>query len=315
VPFTNANATLSIVVVAVTNDVISAPSATLTLLNQFAAPTLNGSITYSGNTGNTATMTYNVADGVTEVQVRNATSQAVISSTTSVNTINRTASVSVNLTQNVSIVVVARTNSYGRESPASFVQDLTYINFSALVSINGGTIKYTGSSERVPMYTPLFISANLRGTTEWFAVVRQDMKNDIANYGYYNTSSVFTPPSSSVPVIFNNIITTFMTNMDNLFRFLTSFNQPIGSWNTSAVLNMRHMFSYAIVFNQPIGSWNTAAVDDMTGMFYYATAFVQNVSAWVINSNNQVNTEGFGRYSGIGWDYAPPVFRNSQSFG
>jgi hypothetical protein len=53
----------------------------------------------------------------------------------------------------------------------------------------------------------------------------------------------------------------------------------------------------------------------MTGMFYYATAFVQNVSAWVINSNNQVNTEGFGRYSGIGWDYAPPVFRNSQSFG
>ena len=45
--------------------------------------------------------------------------------------------------------------------------------------------------------------------------------------------------------------------MDGMFSYAKKFNQPIGSWNTSAVTDIQEMFSSAENFNQPIGSWNT----------------------------------------------------------
>jgi surface protein len=87
----------------------------------FTAPIISNSgiITYSGNT---ASMTYTVATGVTQVQVRKASDNTVIAATTSVS--GTSASVSVTLTENVSIVVVALGNAAGRESAASAPQTL-----------------------------------------------------------------------------------------------------------------------------------------------------------------------------------------------
>jgi surface protein len=42
-------------------------------------------------------------------------------------------------------------------------------------------------------------------------------------------------------------------NLSNMF-VLTSFNQPIGNWNTGNVTNMASMFAFDQVFNQPIGN-------------------------------------------------------------
>lgn len=77
---------------------------------------------------------------------------------------------------------------------------------------------------------------------------------------------------------------TTITNMNNMFSSATSFNQPIGHWNTAAVTNMSSVFSLATSFNQPIGGWNTGSVTTMNSMFNGASSFSQPVHTWNISS-------------------------------
>ena len=188
------------------------------------------------------------------------------------------------------------------------IQKTLVINPPPLISLlaNNFTIKYNGDPSVDTSVTPLFIQANPRGTgTEWFAVVNDTSKSEITSYARNGTSSYFTQQGQSSPVIFNNIVTTLMTNMSSLFDEATTFdqyirswdtsnvtdmnymfsgarafNQPINSWNTSAVTNMSYMFNNAIEFNQPINSWNTSAVTNMDGMFVYAHKFNQPLNSW-----------------------------------
>ena len=44
-----------------------------------------------------------------------------------------------------------------------------------------------------------------------------------------------------------------VTDMSNLFKNMSRFNQPIGAWDVSNVTNMSGMFLFAFNFNQPIG--------------------------------------------------------------
>lgn len=58
-----------------------------------------------------------------------------------------------------------------------------------------------------------------------------------------------------------------VSNMASMFEGASSFNQPIGNWNTSNVSDMSSMFHGATSFNQPIGNWNTTNVTNMVNMF------------------------------------------------
>ena len=112
---------------------------------------------------------------------------------------------------------------------------------------NNTTIRYIGNDGDVPdSPAARFIETNIRGTgMEWFAVVKNSMKNAIIDYakGITGSSVPFTPLGQSSPVPFNNIVTTLMTDMSSIFQNATAFNQPIDSWDTTNVINMSKMFN------------------------------------------------------------------------
>ncbi|MCB0534825.1 MAG: BspA family leucine-rich repeat surface protein, partial [Saprospiraceae bacterium] len=116
--------------------------------------------------------------------------------------------------------------------------------------------------------------------------------------------------------------TSAVTIMQAVFFGASSFNQPIGGWNTSAVTDMTSMFFGASSFNQPIGGWNTSAVISMGGMFANASSFNQPIGAWALNGsailNGMLDNCGMdcNNYSStlIGWSNNPAT-PNGRSLG
>ena len=78
-------------------------------------------------------------------------------------------------------------------------------------------------------------------------------------------------------------------NMQGLFAFTNSFNQPLNSWNLSNVTNISEMFKNALAFNQRIYSWNVEKVTDMSYLFYIVVGsalfdYYDDISFWNVKS-------------------------------
>ena len=94
-----------------------------------------------------------------------------------------------------------------------------------------------------------------------------DIASALSIYGQINTWNV-----------------TGITNMFNLFRDKTTFNDNISNWDVSNVTTFNSMFRGATSFNQNISGWNTSSVTNMQQMFNSASVFNQNLSSWNVSS-------------------------------
>ena len=81
-----------------------------------------------------------------------------------------------------------------------------------------------------------------------------------------------------------------VTNMNNLFRNLTTFNEPLTNWDVSNVTTMLHMFYGCSNFNQPLGNWNVSNVTYMVGMFLLCSNFNQPLNGWNVSSVTNMDT-------------------------
>ena len=93
----------------------------------------------------------------------------------------------------------------------------------------------------------------------------------------------------------NQLITTFVTDMSQLFLGMKEFNEDISNWDTENVINMREMFWYCLNFNCDIFNWNTSNVKNMWWMFTQAETFNCDISNW--NTSNVENLEWMFYYA------------------
>ena len=125
----------------------------------------------------------------------------------------------------------------------------------------------------------------------------------------------------------NNWRPSSCTNMSEIFRNCTVFNQPIGNWDTSSATNMYRLFTSASSFNQDIGSWDVGNVTQMSWLFYGASAFnnggSSSISGWdtssVTNMSLMFNNASSFNQPVDGWDVTgvtsmANMFKGATSF-
>lgn len=88
---------------------------------------------------------------------------------------------------------------------------------------------------------------------------------------------------------FNDIDTSEITDMSNLFASFPKFNGDISLWDTSNVMIMTCMFDQCNKFNCDISGWDVSRVTHMTMMFNACWKFNQDISGWDVSSVQFMN--------------------------
>ena len=172
-------------------------------------------------------------------------------------------------------------------SPASGVDyygpgNLNYINgISSFGNLGLSKIPLAFENGAGATFEPAFVPTSIPSslTDISFAVIPNN-----SNCVGWNTANVqlarqaFDGPTFNQPIGSWNV--TALTNMESVFQSCQVFNQPLNSWNVSNVTNMRAMFSGANAFNQSLNSWNVSNVTNMGAMFNTARAFNGNITSW-----------------------------------
>jgi len=148
----------------------------------------------------------------------------------------------------------------------TYVQDGVYT-----VSVTGGATVYNSE-----LYSSTEESKKLLEVVSW------------GNLGFEDFSSAFYQAINLTAVPNHSYGIESVTDMYSMFRDASSFNAPIGHWNTENVTSFYRMFDSATNFNQPIGDWNTSSVE-LTMRMFYGTSFNQPIGDWDTSSMTNIS--------------------------
>jgi len=70
-----------------------------------------------------------------------------------------------------------------------------------------------------------------------------------------------------------------VTTMEWIFYNCKNFNSNLSNWDVSNVTNMKYMFYKCMKFNSDLSKWNVSNVEDMTNMFS-ASPLQKNPPKW-----------------------------------
>jgi len=117
----------------------------------------------------------------------------------------------------------------------------------------------------------------------------------------------------------SNWCTSGIKDMNNLFYFKTTFNDPL-YWDTSSVTNMNSMFMGAFAFNQPsVVLWDVSKVTDMQYFVNRATVFAQNMCPWkdapALAADNDSSPYNDGDYYMFAESFGQPLSTSDGYFG
>jgi len=108
--------------------------------------------------------------------------------------------------------------------------------------------------------------------------IRNQLKTGVKAFYKYSTAKGF--PNLVGGDGFQNLDTSNLTSLSEMFRGADKFNGDISAWDTSKVTDMASVFSGASQFNVSINGWDTSNVETMLNMFYYANNFNHDLSNW-----------------------------------
>ena len=80
-----------------------------------------------------------------------------------------------------------------------------------------------------------------------------------------------------------------VTTMYQMFRFAGNFNQDLSSWDVSSVKNMRQIFRAAVKFTSDLSSWDVSNVTDMGSTFQETRGFTSDLSSWDVSNVKQMH--------------------------
>ena len=176
-------------------------------------------------------------------------------------------------------VKVGNTIQVSGTTPNDFTNPVTY----TVIAADGTTQDYTVV---ITTLSPTLI-CNSNSPGDIFTINNESylvVENGSGTNGIQNVTNLTNLDDGTI-----RFCTSLVTDMSYVFYSKSTFNQPIGNWDTSSVTDMNNMFAGASAFNQSIGSWDTSSVTDMNYMFFNASAFNQDISNWDTSSVTDMN--------------------------
>ena len=188
-------------------------------------------------------------------------------------------------------VKVGNTIQVSGTTPNDFTNPVTY----TVIAADGTTQDYTVV---ITTLSPTLI-CNSNSPGDIFTINNESylvVENGSGTNGIQNVTNLTNLDDGTI-----RFCTSLVTDMSYVFYSKSTFNQPIGNWDTSSVTDMNNMFAGASAFNQSIGSWDTSSVTDMNYMFADATTFNQDLSSWNVANVPSGNHTNFSTGAYAPW--------------